>query len=105
MEGTIVAMEEVEVDTAEAEAIKDVVVEAEEDVVAIRTTVEVVAVAMEATKIEVTAVHLAKRRPVEHWWIIAFLCNILSDMTPMIHKYVREPSCLASRLTPSISKF
>ena len=60
MEGTIVAMVEAEVDTAEAEAeaIKDVVVEAEEDVVAIRTTVEVVAVAMEATKIEVTAVHL-----------------------------------------------
>lgn len=62
MEGTIVGMVEVEVDTAEAEAeaeaIKDVVVEAEEDVVAIRTTVEVVAVAMEATKIEVTAVHL-----------------------------------------------
>ena len=62
MEGTIVAMAEVEVDTAEAEAeaeaIKDVVVEAEEDVVANRTTVEVVAVAMEATKIEVTAVHL-----------------------------------------------
>lgn len=57
MEGTIVAMVEAEVDTAEAEAIKDVVVEAEEDVVAIRTTVEVV-VAMEATKIEVTAVHL-----------------------------------------------
>ena len=58
MEGTIVAMVEAEVDSAEAEAIKDVVVEAEEDVVAIRTTVEVVAVAMEATKIEVTAVHL-----------------------------------------------
>ena len=60
MEGTIVGTAEVEVDTAEAEAeaIKDVVVEAEEDVVAIRTTVEVVAVAMEATKIEVTAVHL-----------------------------------------------